>query len=60
MAEMDMDKRIAFWLDRFLYECHCRLSGGSAAFPDVASGAGTDYVFPDRFTAHTPWDNVVE
>jgi hypothetical protein len=31
-----------------------------AALFDVAGCAGTDYVLPDCFAAHTPWNNVVE
>ena len=57
---MDVDEWIVFWFDRFLDEGQAGLFGGSAAFFDVAFGAGTDNIFPDGLAAHTPGDNVVE
>lgn len=60
MSEVNMDKRIAFWLDRFLYKRKAGLFGGSAAFFHIAFGAGTNHISPDWFAAHTPGNNVVK
>ena len=60
MAEVNMNKRITLWLDGFLDKFHAGLSWGSAAFFHVALRAGTNYISPDRFAAHTSGDDVVE
>ena len=60
MAEVNVNKRIAFRLDGFLDKCHTGMFGGLAAFFHVAFRAGTNHIFPNRFAAHTPGDNVVE
>ena len=60
LAEMDMDKRIVPGFGGLLDQRHSGLFWGSASFFDVAVGAGTDDIFPDRFAAHTAGDNVVE
>ena len=60
MSEVNVNERIAFWLDRFLDKCHAGVFGGSAALFHIAFGAGTDHIFPNWFSAHTPGNNVVE
>ncbi|GAI09635.1 unnamed protein product [marine sediment metagenome] len=55
-----MNERIVLGLYRLSDECYSGLSWGSAGFFDVARGAGTNYIFPNRFAAHTPWYNVVK
>ena len=60
MAQMNVDKWIAFWLDGLLDKLHSRLFGSSPTFFDIAFHAGTNYIFPGRFAAHTPGANVVE
>ena len=57
---MDVDEGVVLGLDRFLDKPQSGLFGGSAAFFDVALGAGTDNIFPNGLAAHTPGDNVVE
>jgi len=46
MAEVNMNKGIAFWLDRFLDKCQTSLFWSLAAFFHVAFGAGTNHIFP--------------
>ena len=60
VAEMNVNERIVLRLDGLLDQLHPGVLWGSAAFFDVAGCAGTNYVFPDRFAAHAPWDYVVE
>ncbi len=57
---MNVDEGIVFGLDRFLDKSQAGLLGGLATFFDVAFGAGTDNIFPNGLSAHTPGDNVVE
>jgi len=47
MSEVNMDKRIAFWLDGFLDELESGLFGRSAAFFHIAFRAGANHIFPD-------------
>ena len=60
VAEVDVKEWVVSGLDGFLDELHAAVLWNSAAFLDVAGCAGTDYVLPDCFAAHTPRDNVVE
>ena len=60
MAEVNVNERIAFWLNRFLDKCHTGVFGSSAAFFYIAFGAGTNHISPDWFAAHTTGNNVVE
>ena len=60
VAEMNVDERILFRLYGFLYKVHPCVLWSSTAFVNVAFGAGTDYVFPNRLAAHTSGNNVVE
>jgi hypothetical protein len=60
MAEVDVDEGVVFRLDRLSNKLHPCVFWSSAAFLDIAGCAGAHYIFPDRFTAHTPWDDVVE
>ena len=60
LAEMNVDERIVLRFGRFLDERHSGQFWGSASFFDVAVGAGADDIFPDRFAAHTPWDDMVQ
>jgi len=60
MAQVNMNERIVFWLDGFLDERHACLFRCSAAFFDIAIGAGTNDIFPDGLAAYAPRDNMVE
>ena len=60
MAEMNVNKRIAFRLDGFLDKLQSSLLWRSASLFHVAFRAGTNDIFPSGFAAHTPRDNVVK
>lgn len=60
LAKVNMDEWIVFWLDGFLDKRHTGLLWCLAAFLDVAAGAGTNHILPDRFAAHAPGDDVVK
>ena len=60
MPEVNVNKGITFWLDRFLDELESGLFGRSAAFFHIAFCAGANHIFPGWFYAHTPGNNVVE
>jgi len=60
LAEVDVHQRIVPGLGGLLDQRHSGYLRGSATFFDVALGAGTDDIFPDRIAAHAPWDDVVE
>lgn len=60
LAEVNADKRIVFRLGGLLDKLYTGLFGGSAAFGDVAFGAGADHIFPVRFSACAFGNNVVE
>lgn len=60
MAEVDMNERIMFWLDRFCDKCQAGLFWALTAFSHVAFRAGANYIAPDRFATHTFRDDVVE
>jgi hypothetical protein len=60
MTQVNVDKGVVFWPDRFLDKGQSRLLWRSSAFFDIAHRAGTNYIFPDCFATHTPWDNVVK
>lgn len=59
-AEMDVDKRIAFRFYGQFYQGHTRLFRQPAAFSDIATGAGTNDIFPGSFAAETSRYDVVE
>jgi len=60
LAEVDADERIVFRLGGLLDEGEASLFGRPAAFFHVASCAGTNHIFPVRFSACAARDNVVE
>jgi len=60
VAEVDVDKGVVPGPDGLSDKLHPSALWSSAAFFDVAGCAGTNNVFPDRFAAHTPGDDVVE
>ena len=60
MAQVDVDERIVFRLDRFFDKPHTGLLRVSAAFFHITSHAGTNNIPPNRFAAHTPGDNVIK
>jgi len=60
LAEVNADERVVLRFCGFLDECQAGLLWSSAAFFHVAFGAGTDHIFPIRFSACTARDNVVE
>ena len=60
VAEVDVDKRVAFWFDGRFDKRHSGLFRRPAAFSDVAVGAGAYDIVPARFAAKTSRDNVVE
>ena len=60
MAKVHVDKRIVFWLDRFLDKCQSCLLWSLSALFHVAFRAGTNNIFPDGFSAHTLRYNVVK
>ena len=60
MAQVNVDKRIAFWLDGLLDECHPCLAGGSTTFFHVAFRTGADHIFPGGFAAYALRDNMVK
>jgi hypothetical protein len=60
MTQVNMDKWIAFWLDRLSDKSHPRSSWSPAAFFHVAICAGTNHIFPNWFAPYTSWDNVVK
>ncbi len=60
MSEVDVDERIVPGPDGLSDKLHPGVLRSSAAFFYVALGAGAHYISPDRFTAHTPGDDVVE
>ncbi len=60
LAEVNVHKRIVLRLGGLLDKSQAGLFWSSAAFSHVAFGAGTDHIFPIRFSASTFRDNVVE
>ena len=60
IAEMNVNKRIAFRLDGFLDKLQSGLRWRSAALSHIAFRARTNNIFPSGFAAHTPGDNVVK
>jgi len=60
VAEVDVDERVVPGPDGLTNKLHAGMLWSSAAFFYVALGAGAHYIFPDRFAAHTPGDDVVE
>jgi len=60
VAEVNVDERIAFWLDRFLDKSQARLPWCATTFFDIAFRTGTNNILPNRFAAHTSWDDVVK
>lgn len=60
LAEVNADERIVLRLGGFLDKSHSSLFGRAAAFSHVTFGAGTDHIFPIRFSAGTFRDNVVK
>ena len=57
---MDMNKGIAFGLNWQLDKGHIRFTRSPAAFFDIAAGTGADDVFPGRFAAGGPRNNVIQ
>ena len=47
MTEVNMDKGIALWLDRFSDKRYSSLLRFMAAFLHIAFRAGTNYIFPN-------------
>ncbi len=60
VVQVDVDERIVPGLDGLFNKLHSCGFRSLASFFDVAFGAGTDYVFPGCFAAHTPRDDMVE
>ena len=60
VPEVNVNERIALRLDGLLDKFHPCVLWSSAAFLNVALGAGADYVFPSCLAAHSHADNVVE
>ena len=60
VAEVDVYERIVPGPDGFLNKLHPGVFGSSTSFFNVAGCAGTNNIFPDSFTSHTPWYDVVE
>lgn len=60
VAEVDVDERIVFRLDRLSNKLHLCVFWSSAAFLDIAGCAGTNNIFPDSFASHASGDDVVE
>ena len=60
MAHVNVYKRVMLGLDRFGNEGQARLFWSSATFFDIAIDTSTDDIFPNRFSAHTSWGDMVE
>ncbi len=60
LAQMDMDKRIVPGLDGLTDKRQACLLGHSAAFFNVAVGAGANDIFPYGFSAHSSGDDVIQ
>ena len=60
VSEMDMDEGIVPGSDRFVDKGHVGVAWCTAAFSDVAAGAGTNNILPGGFSAHASGDDVVE
>jgi len=60
VVQVDVDEGIVHGLDGLFNKLHSCDFRSSASFFDVAFGAGTDYVFPCCFAAHTSRNDVVK
>ena len=60
VVQVDMDKRIVLWFNGFFYKLHPSDFRSSASFFDVTGRAGTDNIFPGRFAAQAPRDDMVK
>jgi hypothetical protein len=60
VREVQADGGVAARLDGLIDKRHRGLLGRSSAFPDVALEAAADDILPRRFSAHYPWNDVVE
>jgi hypothetical protein len=60
MPKVNMQKGIVSGLYRFSAKRHTGLAGGSAGFFHITLCAGTDNIFPNGFSAHTPWNDMVK
>ena len=60
LTQVDVDKRIVPGLDGLSDERQARLLGHSAAFFNIAVRAGANHIFPNRFSAHSSRNDVVQ
>ena len=60
VVQVDVDEWVVPGLDGLFNKLHSCGFRSSASFFDVAFGAGTDYVFPCCFAAHTSRYDMVE
>ena len=60
MAQENMHKGIVPGLYGLSKKRHPGLLGRSAGFFHIALSTGTDNIFPNRFSAHTPWYDMIQ
>ena len=60
VAQMNMDQRVMFRLDRFFEQLHAGNFRSSAALFDIARRTGADNIVPGSLAPHTPGNNMIQ
>ncbi len=60
VVQVNVDEGVVPGFDWFFNKLHLCGLRSSASFFNIAFGAGTDYVFPCCFAAHTSRDDMVK